>query len=53
MLKLAKLGVIIAPPIPSYYIKPKTIDDINEYFIGRILDQLGIEIGIKRWGINH
>jgi 4-hydroxy-3-polyprenylbenzoate decarboxylase len=52
MLKLAKLGVIIAPPIPSYYIKPKTINDLNEYFIGRILDQLGIESGIKRWGKN-
>jgi len=50
MLKLAKLGVIIAPPIPSYYIKPKNIDDINDYFVGRILDHLGIESGIKRWG---
>jgi len=50
MLKLAKLGVIIAPPVPSYYIKPKDIDDINEYFVGRILDHVGIESGIKRWG---
>jgi 4-hydroxy-3-polyprenylbenzoate decarboxylase len=52
MLKLSRLGVIIAPPIPSYYIKPKTINDINEYFIGRILDHLGIESNIKRWGVN-
>ena len=50
MLKLSKLGVIIAPPIPSYYIKPKSIKDLNEYFIGRILDQMGIDSGIKRWG---
>jgi len=50
MLKLAELGVIIAPPVPSYYIKPKDIDDINEYFVGRILDHVGIESGIKRWG---
>jgi 4-hydroxy-3-polyprenylbenzoate decarboxylase len=50
MLKLAKLGVIIAPPIPSYYIKPKSVNDLNEYFIGRILDQLEIESNIKRWG---
>jgi 4-hydroxy-3-polyprenylbenzoate decarboxylase len=53
MLKLSRLGVIIAPPIPSYYIKPKSINDLNEYFIGRILDHLGIESGIKRWGANH
>ena len=50
MLKLSRLGVIIAPPIPSYYIKPKNIEELNEYFIGRILDQMGIDSGIKRWG---
>lgn len=50
MLKLSKLGVLIAPPIPSYYIKPKNIDELNEYFVGRILDHVGIESGIKRWG---
>jgi len=50
MLKLSRLGVIIAPPIPSYYIKPKSIEELNEYFIGRILDQMGIDSGIKRWG---
>jgi 4-hydroxy-3-polyprenylbenzoate decarboxylase len=50
MLKLAKLGVVIAPPIPSYYIKPKSIDDLTEYFVGRILDHLDIEISLKRWG---
>ncbi|MFX1313602.1 MAG: UbiX family flavin prenyltransferase [Promethearchaeota archaeon] len=50
MLKLARLGVIIAPPIPSYYIKPKNVDELIEHTIGRILDQIGIESNIKRWG---
>ena len=50
MLKLARLGVIIAPPIPSYYIKPESIDALVNYTVGRILDQIGIDIGIKRWG---
>lgn len=50
MLKLSRLGVIIAPPIPSYYIKPKSIKELNEYFVGRILDHIGIDSGIKRWG---
>lgn len=50
MLKLARLGVIIAPPMPSYYIKPKSVDELIEHTVGRILDQLGIESDIKRWG---
>ena len=50
MLKLSRLGVVIAPPIPSYYIKPKNITELNEYFVGRILDHIGVESGIKRWG---
>lgn len=52
MLKLAKLGVVIAPPIPSYYINPKNVDELIEHSVGRILDQFGIESGIKRWGID-
>ena len=50
MLKLSRLGVIIAPPIPSYYMKPKSIREINEYFVGRILDHIGVDSDIKRWG---
>ncbi|MFX1281385.1 MAG: UbiX family flavin prenyltransferase [Promethearchaeota archaeon] len=50
MLKLARLGVIIYPPIPSYYIKPKSVDELIDYTIGRILDQIGIESNINRWG---
>ena len=50
MLKLSRLGVVIAPPIPSYYMKPKSIREINEYFVGRILDHLGIDSKIRRWG---
>jgi len=50
MLKLSRLGVVIAPPIPSYYMKPKSIKEINEYFVGRILDHIGVDSNIKRWG---
>ena len=50
MLKLAKIGVVIAPPIPSYYIKPKSVDELIDHTVGRILDQIGIESDIKRWG---
>ncbi len=50
MLNLAKLGAIIAPPIPSYYIKPKNVDEITKQIVGRILDLLNIDNNIKRWG---
>ncbi len=50
MLKLANLGVVIAPPVPSYYIKPKSVDELINHTVGRILDQIGIESDIKRWG---
>ena len=49
MLVLAKLGVVIAPPVPSYYIRPKNVDELIEHTVGRILDQLGIDNDIKRW----
>ncbi len=52
MLKLARLGVTIFPPVPSYYIRPKSVEDLIAFTVGRILDQVGIESKIKRWG-NH
>ncbi|MHA2035478.1 MAG: UbiX family flavin prenyltransferase [Promethearchaeota archaeon] len=50
MLKLTRLGVVIFPPVPSFYHKPKNVDDFVNHTIGRILDQAGIVINIKRWG---
>lgn len=50
MLKLSRIGVVIMPPVPSFYNKPKTIDDIVRQTTGRIFDQLGIENSIvHRW----
>jgi len=50
MLKLARLGVTILPPIPAFYNKPKTINDIVDFVVGRILDVIGIENSIyERW----
>ena len=50
MLKLARLGVVIAPPVPSYYIKPTSVAELINHTVGRILDQIGLESKIKRWG---
>ena len=51
MLKLARLGVIILPPVPGFYTKPKTIDEIVDHTVGKCLDQFDIEHNLyKRWG---
>lgn len=53
MLKLARLGVIIAPPVPAFYTQPKTISDLVGFSVGRILDLLGLEHHLfMRWGEN-
>ena len=51
MMKAAKMGAHILPPIPSFYNQPKTIDDIIHQTIGKIFDYLGIEHSLyNRWG---
>jgi 4-hydroxy-3-polyprenylbenzoate decarboxylase len=52
MLKLARLGVKIAPPVMGFYHGPKTLDDMVDFVAGKILDAMGIEHDIyKRWGV--
>lgn len=51
MLKLAKIGVTVAPLVLSFYHKPKTIEDMINFLVGKILDCMGIENELyKRWG---
>ncbi|MDT8388589.1 MAG: flavin prenyltransferase UbiX [Thiogranum sp.] len=51
MLKLARLGVVILPPNPGFYHQPASIDDLVDFVVGRILDQLGIDNQLSpRWG---
>lgn len=42
MTTLSEMGAVIAPPVPAFYIQPKSIDDIVNHSVGRILDTLGI-----------
>ena len=49
MLKLARMGVVIAPPMPAFYNRPATIDEMVNYSCVRLLDQLGIHVNTSRW----
>ncbi|PYT78818.1 MAG: 3-octaprenyl-4-hydroxybenzoate carboxy-lyase [Acidobacteria bacterium] len=46
----SRLGVIVFPPMPTFYGRPRTIDDMVNTTIGRVLDLFGIDTGlVKRW----
>ena len=51
MLKLSQMGATIMPAAPGFYHNPKTIDDLVDFVVARILDHLGIEQSlVARWG---
>jgi 4-hydroxy-3-polyprenylbenzoate decarboxylase len=51
MTALAEMGAIIAPPLPSFYIEPKTVSDLVDQSVGRVLDLVGIDSPLtRRWG---
>ena len=50
MMNVAEIGAIIHPPVPSFYTKPKSVDDIVNHTVGRVLDQFGIDHHLyERW----
>jgi len=51
MLRVAKAGAVVAPPVPAFYAKLRSLDDMVDHTVGRALDQLGVEHErIRRWG---
>ena len=50
MTALAEMGAIIAPPVPAFYNRPQTLDDIIDHTTGRVLDLFDLDTGkVKRW----
>jgi len=50
LLEVSKLGVLVVPAMPAYYHKPKTIDDLVNFVVGKVLDCFNVEHRLfKRW----
>jgi len=50
MLKLSRMGAVVLPPLPAFYNHPRTIDDLVDHSVSRMLDQFGLETrGVERW----
>jgi 4-hydroxy-3-polyprenylbenzoate decarboxylase len=45
-----QMGIVIAPPVPAFYNRPETLDDIINHTVGRVLDLFDLDSGnVKRW----
>jgi 4-hydroxy-3-polyprenylbenzoate decarboxylase len=50
MMQLTEMGAIIAPIVPAFYNRPKSLDDVINHTVGRLLDLFGVETKlVKRW----
>jgi 4-hydroxy-3-polyprenylbenzoate decarboxylase len=51
LLRVAKLGAIILPPVPAFYYRPRTIEELIDHTVGKLLDALGVDHDLfPRWG---
>ena len=51
MTRLAELGVVIAPPVPAFYARPQSLEEMIDHTLGRVLDLFGLDAGtVTRWG---
>jgi 4-hydroxy-3-polyprenylbenzoate decarboxylase len=51
MTALSEIGAIIAPPVPAFYARPQSLEDMVDHTVGRMLDLFDVDVGIvHRWG---
>lgn len=54
MLKLARMGARIVPAMPAFYQRPESVEELVDFVVGKVLDQVGIEHALfTKWGINR
>jgi 4-hydroxy-3-polyprenylbenzoate decarboxylase len=50
MLKMSRMGAVILPPMPAFYNNPRSLSDIVDHTVARLLDQFGLDMpGVPRW----
>ena len=50
MAAVTEAGAIVYPPVPAFYAQPKSLDDMVDHTLGRVLDLFGIDVGtVRRW----
>ena len=52
MVAVTEMGAIVCPPVPAFYSRPRTIEQLVDHTVGRVLDLFGVEHKgfVKRWG---
>jgi 4-hydroxy-3-polyprenylbenzoate decarboxylase len=51
LVAIAEAGAVVLPAMPAFYTLPRNVDDMVDFVVARICDQLGVESGLaKRWG---
>jgi 4-hydroxy-3-polyprenylbenzoate decarboxylase len=54
MVRATEMGAVILPPVPAFYHAPKTVDDLINQTVGKVLDQFHIEHHLfRRWGASE
>jgi flavin prenyltransferase len=50
MAQATEMGAIVYPPVPAFYARPQTIEEMVDHTLGRVLDLFDIEVGtVRRW----
>ncbi|HET9291367.1 MAG TPA: UbiX family flavin prenyltransferase [Actinomycetes bacterium] len=51
MLRVAQAGALVMPPLPAFYARPRSLDEMVDHTVGRVLDHVGVEHDlVRRWG---
>jgi 4-hydroxy-3-polyprenylbenzoate decarboxylase len=54
MTQLSEMGAVIAPPVPAFYTRPQSLDDVVTQSVGRALDLFGLELEqVRRWKVDQ
>lgn len=51
MLAVTEMGAVVAPPVPAFYARPQSLEEMVDHSLGRVLDLFGLDSGtVRRWG---